>query len=423
MTVFKSNRKENGVRPKKSLESRRHFLKKGLAGMAGISILPGLEKARPLRETEVTEKRSRIIYRRLGRIGVDVPLISFGCGATNNANLVQAGLDAGMIHLDTANSYDGGGNETMLGALLKGRPRESYVIATKLGVPQDMRTGLIPKNVTALELKSNLQKLMDDSLKRLQLDYVDILYLHGVGKPELVAEKMLKEVILEFKKQGKTRHLGVSVHRNEPAVIDATVDEKIFDAVLTAYNFRQPHREEVRKAIARAAGSGLGIVVMKMMAGVYWDRERQRPINVLAAMKWVLQDENVHTIIPGITTFDQLEQDWALMNDLSLSAQEKADLRLGDETGLTGMFCSQCGQCESQCRYRLDIPTLMRCYMYAHGYQRPAKAKRILLKLDPDSITCRECSECAVSCRMGFNVAEKIKDIHRVLDIPEEFLA
>jgi len=410
------------VKSKKYLESRRHFLKKGIAGMAGISILPTLGKARSPKKTEDTEQRSRIVYRRLGRVGVDVPVVSYGCGATNNPNLVQAGLDAGMIHLDTANSYDGGGNETMLGALLKDRPRDSFVIATKLGVPQDMRTGLIPKNVTASELKSNLQKLMDDSLKRLQLDYVDILYLHGIGKPELVAEKMVKEIILEFKKQGKTKHLGVSVHRNEPAVINAVVDEKIYDAVLTSYNFRQPHRDQVRKAIARAARAGLGIVVMKMMAGVYWDRERQRPINVLAAMKWVLQDDNVHTIIPGITTFDQLEQDWALMNDLSLSAQEKADLRLGEKTGLTGMFCSQCGKCEFQCHFQLDIPTLMRCYMYAHGYQRPAKAKHILLKLDPDSISCRECSSCAVSCRMGFNVSQKIRDIHRVLTVPDEFL-
>lgn len=408
---------------KKSLESRRHFLKKGIAGMAGISILPVLGKARSPEKTENSEQRSRIIFRKLGRIDVDVPLISFGCGATNNPNLVQAGLDAGMIHLDTANSYDGGGNETMLGKLLKGRSRDSFVIATKLGVPQDMRTGLIPKNVTASELKSNLFKLMDDSLKRLQMDYVDILYLHGIGKPELVAENIVKEIILEIKKQGKARHLGVSVHRNEPAVINAAVNEKIYDAVLTSYNFRQPHRDEVKSAISRAAKAGLGIVAMKMMAGVYWDRERQRPINTLAAMKWVLQEENVHTIIPGITTFDQLEQDWALMNDLSLSAQEKADLKLGEKTALTGMFCSQCGQCESQCRYGLDIPTLMRCYMYAHGYQRPAKAKRILSKLDPDTIACRECSDCAVSCRMGFDVAEKIGDIHRVLTVPDEFLA
>jgi predicted aldo/keto reductase-like oxidoreductase len=285
-----------------------------------------------------------------------------------------------------------------------------------------MRTGLIPENITPSELKSNLRKLMDDSLRRLQLDYVDILYLHGVGKPELVADKMVREIILEFQQQGKVKHLGVSVHRNEPAVIQATVNEKIYDVILTSYNFRQPHRDKVKQAIALAAKAGLGIVGMKMMAGVYWDRERKQPINALAAMKWVLGDANVHTIIPGITTFDQLEQDMALMNDLSLSPREKMDLKLGEKTAMTGLFCSQCGICISQCRSQLDIPTIMRCYMYAHGYQKPAKAKRVLQQIDPDRITCRECSHCSVSCQMGFNVPEKIKDISRILDIPDDFL-
>ena len=97
----------------------------------------------------------------------------------------------------------------------------------------------------------------------------------------------------------------------------------------------------------------------------------------------------------------------ALMNDLSLSPAEKSDLKLGEKTAMTGLFCSQCGTCVAQCRARLDIPTLMRCYMYAHAYQKPAKAKRVLEKIDSDLLTCRECSSCAVSCLMGFKVAKK----------------
>ena len=400
-------------------KSRRNFLKQGIAGVAGVSILP---RTLASRDGEKTDKPNKIVFRKLGRVGARVPVISYGCGATDNPNLILAGLEAGMTHLDTANSYDGGGNETMLGKILKDRPRESYILATKLGLPQDMRTGLLPKDLAPAEFRTNMRKLMADSLKRLQLDYVDILYLHGIGKAELVAEPMVKEIFLEFQKQGRVKHLGVSVHRNEPAVIRATTAEKIYDVVLTSYNFRQPHKAEVKKAIAEAAAAGLGIVGMKMMAGVYWDRARKHPINAVAAMKWVLQDENVHTIIPGITSFDQLEQDMAMMNDLSLSARERADLKLGEKPALTGLFCSQCGTCQDQCRFKLDIPVMMRCYMYAHGYQRPGKAQGILRKLNPDTLTCRECDTCAVTCPMGFDVPAKIRDIHRVLAVPEEFL-
>lgn len=410
------------MKQKKLTESRRNFIKKGVAGVAGISFLPTFIKAKSQHVDKAAKEKEKIICRKLGRTGIQVPLISYGCGATDNANLVIAGLDAGMVHLDTANSYGGGTNETMLGDVIKDRPRESFVIATKFGIPQDMRTGLFPENIKPSEFRADMRRLMDQSLKRLQLDHVDILYLHGIGKPELVGEKLVKEVILEFKNEGKIKFLGVSVHRNEPAVIRATVNEKIYDIILTAYNFRQPHKEEVKKAIAHAAKAGLGIVGMKMMAGVYWDRERKHPVNATAAMKWVLQDENVHTIIPGITTFDQLEADMALMQDLSLTPQEKADLKLGDKTALTGLYCSQCGLCQSQCRFQLDIPTLMRCYMYAYGYRRPIKAKRILQKMNLEKISCRECSSCAVSCQMGFNVPQKIKEIIRILEVPEDFL-
>lgn len=403
--------------------SRRDFLKKGISSAAGISLLPVLGKGEENTRTKGIDKK-KIIYRRLGRTGITVPIIS--CGSTQNGNLVGAALDMGIRHLDTAHGYGGGANESMLGEVLKGRPRDSFIIATKIPAPQDNRTGLIAKvvgkEISPADMKKDFQERMDLSLKRLGLDYVDILYLYDIAAPDNVRFQPVKEVLLDLKKQGKTRFLGVSTHQNEPEVIRAVVEEKIYDVVLTAYNFRQPHREEVKKAIAYAAKVGLGVVGMKVMAGVYWDRERKHPINAKAALKWVLQDENVHTIIPGISTFDQLETDMLIMQDLSLTPREKADLVAGEKNAVTGLYCSQCGDCRSQCRYHLDIPTLMRCYMYAYGYKEPAKAKSILQEKDLEVITCRECYSCAVSCKMGFAVSEKIRDITRILDVPDDFL-
>ena len=92
-------------------------------------------------------------------------------------------------------------------------------------------------------------------------------------------------------------------------MLDAAVECGIYDVVLTAYNFRQKNKEEMGEAMARAAKTGIGIVAMKTQAGAYWDKERQEPINMKAALKWALQNENVHTSIPGFTAFDQLELD------------------------------------------------------------------------------------------------------------------
>jgi len=158
------------------------------------------------------------------------------------------------------------------------------------------------------------------------------------------------------------------------------------------------------------------------MAGVYWDKERKHPINAKAALKWVLQDENVHTTIPGIATFDQLELDMSVMEDLTLTPKERGDLKLGQKTAMTGLYCAQCGRCRLQCRYNLDIPTMMRSYMYAYGYKNPAKAKETLQSLDLSNLPCDRCPTCHVQCTMGFDVRDKVIDIARIKHVPKDFL-
>jgi predicted aldo/keto reductase-like oxidoreductase len=251
---------------------------------------------------------------------------------------------------------------------------------------------------------------------------VDILYLHSVVKREAVLFEPLLSALVKLKKEGKTRFIGVSTHGNEPEVIRAAVESKEHDVVLTAYNFRQPHVAEVEKAMSEAAKAGLGVVAMKTQAGVFWDRERQQQINMKAALKWVIRNEDVHTTIPGIGTFDQLEENVSVMEDLTLTEKDKEDLRLGEEMGMNGLYCEQCGTCVAQCDKNVEIPTLMRSYMYTYGYGNLAKAKEALGAVDLSSIPCDSCDNCRVKCTMGFDVKHRIEDIARIKDVPEDFL-
>jgi predicted aldo/keto reductase-like oxidoreductase len=400
-------------------KGRREFFKKGILGIAGISVLPSLTKGESA-EKKVTKKEKKIIHRTLGRTNIKVPVISLGA---TGPEITRAALEAGIVHLDTANRYGAGRHETMLGEVLKERPRESFVIGTKIIPYLNNRTGLPSEKISYSEFRKDFRKKMADSLKRLQMDYVDILYLHGVETPVTLKNQLIKEIMLELKEEGKTRYLGTSFHHNELILIKATADEKIYDVLLATYNFRQPHREEVKKALAYAAKTGVGTIAMKVMAGAFWDSKRKYPVNAKAALKWVLKDTNLHTTIPSPENFDQLETDLSVMEDLTLTPQEQEDLRFGEKHSLAGLYCAQCGKCRSQCRYNLDIPTMMRSYMYAYGYKNPAKAKETLLEKNPKEITCRSCNTCAVFCTMGFDVSKKIKAINRVLDIPDEFLA
>ena len=86
-----------------------------------------------------------------------------------------------------------------------------------------------------------------------------------------------------------------------------------FDVILTSYNFKQTYVNEMNSAIKKANQAGIGIVTMKTMAGGgFLDKEKTKPINSSAALKWVLSNPDVTTTIPGMTDFDQLGSEYQI---------------------------------------------------------------------------------------------------------------
>ncbi len=384
---------------------RRSFLKWGAAGLAGLCVKPAAGSG-PGGQSSAASPGPKLIHRTLGRTGIQLPVVSMGVMNSDNPNLIRAALDRGIVLLDTAHGYQRGRNEVVIGEALRGRPRDSFVIATK--VPAEPTTEAYLKNAEV-------------SLQRLGLDHVDILNSHDVSSRSEVEFEPVLKALEKLKKDGRARSVGVTTHSHEPEVIRAAAETGFHDVVITAYNFRQAHREEVRAAIAEAAKAGVGVIAMKTLAGRYWDKERKQPINTAAALKWVLNDPNVTTAIPGMTTFDQLEADLAVMAGLALTEQEKNDLRLN--TGSAGLYCQQCGQCLEACRESLPVPSLMRGFMYAYGYGNLGAAYDLLHRLDLPGEPCRNCSDCAVRCVQGIDVADRIKDVTRLRNLPDSLFA
>lgn len=397
---------------------RRNFLKLGAAGAAAFLAKPAAGLGRKEQTPAPPEKGRKIITRTLGKRGIKLPVVSMGVMNSDNPNLVRAALDRGIVMLDTAHGYQRGNNETMIGGVIKGRPRDSFVIATKVPAPgRDRRTGAVPSDARP----EPFIETFNLSLQRLGLDYVDILYQHNVQAREQALNEGVLSALQKIKKDGKARFIGVTTHANEPEVIRAAIESRVHDAVLTSYNIRQDHREEVRKAIAEATQAGIGIVAMKTQAGGYWDNLKLKPINMKAALKWVLNDPNVTTAVPGMTTFDQLEADLSVMTDITLTEQEMKDLRL--EAQGAGFYCQHCGQCLPACPAGLPVPDIMRSYMYAYAYRNRTAAQDLLNELALSKSPCQSCAACSVRCAKGYDVAARIKDIVRLKNVPAEFLA
>jgi len=402
---------------KKSLD-RRGFIKSGILGLAGTAAGSAFLKSGPRRTGYPRTEEEKFIYRTIGKTGIKIPVVSMGVMNADNPNLVAAALDEGIVMLDTAHGYQKGKNEEMIGNVIKGRDRDSFVLATKVASSKDRRTGLYPPD-------KDVQSFQDEfeiSLTRLGLDYVDILNIHNISVKETVFFEPALKFLEKMKKDGKARFVGFSTHRNQHEMLDAAVECGVYDVVTAAYNFRQDNHKEIGEAMARAAKAGLGIVAMKTQAGVYWDKERQQPINMKAALKWVLQNEYVHTTIPGFTAFDQMRSDLSVMEDLTLTPEERADLRLEEGKTHAGLYCQQCGTCQEQCPSNVDVPTLMRSYMYAYGYKNLSLAQSTIEDLE-ENLPCSDCRSCTLSCPNGFDVAGKVQDIIRLRAVPREFLA
>ncbi len=387
---------------------RRKFLKLSAAGAAG-SILAGSGTLHagtfPVNETKAN---NGIIHRTLGRTGMRIPVVNLGVMRVDNPRIVTMALDGGMTLLDTAHGYQNGRNEEMLGRLLANRPRDTFYLATKVSARGD--------DMSAEEFISTFEI----SLERLGLDYVDILYLHGPSSRAAVLQEEHLGALVKLRKQGRVRFIGVTTHSNEPEVVRAAVESGEYDVVCPAYNFNMENLADLKQAIAEAAGAGLGVIAMKTMAGAYWDRERQDPINTRAALKWALQNTNIHTSIPGVTAFHELEDNFEVMRDISITPDEIGDLRL--DKANAGMYCIGCEKCIEQCPQKLPVPDIMRSYMYAYGYRDLSLARSTMDSAGLNGPACQSCNACTVQCTRGFDIAEKIKDIDRIRHIPSDFL-
>jgi predicted aldo/keto reductase-like oxidoreductase len=393
--------------------SRRDFLRSGLV-LAAAAAIPSCSNDQK-KQIERPPKYP-LVKRTLGRTGIEIPIISMG-GSSWDESVYFAAMESGIIFIDTDHMYRNGKHERFLGRVIKRRPRESMIVSTRINIDKDRRTGMYPKGTRGEEFLKPFEKC----IANLDVDYLDILSLHSVMSVQEAVFPPALETFQKLKSEGRTRFLGVSVHGYEPDVIRAITDCGVYDIIFISYNFKQRHREEIRNAIAYAADAGLGIIAMKTQAGAFLDRERTKPVNHRAAIKWVLGDTNVHTVIPGFSSIEQMKMFLSVMNDLELTPEEQADLALAHS--LEGLYCQQCGSCVGQCRYGVEIPAYMRAYMYAYGYRNPGQARDTIKEISPAIPSCGRCGDCTVSCTMGFDVRDRVLDIVRLRDVPEDFLS
>lgn len=392
--------------------NRREFIGKTAAGVFSAGLGLPLLKGNSLPQKTTEEIPTRI----LGRTKLRIPILSFGVMNSDSPNLIRKAIDIGLKHLDTASVYLRGNSEMSIGKTLdEDKSRDKIYLATKMRFARDNDKNIFLSSGPAREplaTKENFQKQLETSLKRLRTDYVDILYLHSCYSPEMATYEPMMEALVKAKKDGKTRFIGTSTHKNEPAVIRATVDAGIYDVVLTAQSVVLNRKEDIKKAIAYAASKDIGVVAMKTHGGVEKNKEADSGIDHKSAFKWVLSDENICTTIPGMTTFEQLDFNFNVIKNYALTAGEEMAVRRASSSQ-NPLYCQNCRSCISSCPKEVEIPSLMRAYMYAEGYGNLLHAEMTaeVLPEDKGLKTCAECSTCAASCQYGIKIYDRLQSL------------
>jgi predicted aldo/keto reductase-like oxidoreductase len=347
-----------------------------------------------------------IIKRKLGKTGIEIPIVSMGVMNADNPAVVKESYSIGVRFFDTAAGYQNGRNEEMVGRVIKelGVRKEVY-IQTKIHTPR-----LNSADAVAKQMLSDF----DNCLKRLQMDYVDILLVHGPSVAEM-NDPGVKQAMAEIKKLKKASHIGVSTHMDHANVILDAAKGGLYETVTVAYNFTQAQETALLDAIKKASAAGIGIIAMKTQAS-----GRRGPgapagpaVNQTAALKWVLRHQEITTAIPGYTNFDNMNEDFSVAFNLDYTSEEKKFLS-DKNLSASVQFCQQCSECRPSCPKGVDIPTLMRTHMYAAKYGNFVHARATLDEIAANAslANCSQCSgECSAKCANHVGIAENIRDL------------
>jgi hypothetical protein len=333
----------------------------------------------------------------------------------SDPSVIERAADMGIIHFDSARSYQSGNNERMVGAALKGK-RKQVILSSK----SESKTG-----------KEALAEL-DTSLKEMGTDYLDIWYLHNKSAPAEVTDDLL-EAQRSAKKAGKIRFAGVSTHYNMDQMLAHLAKLGQTDVVLTTYNFsmknvamdNQPARAaDMTAAIQAARKAGMGIVAMKTLAGglsrvsrgdrLYGASQDSVKKTIgregapLAAIKWALKNPSLDTAIVCMTDHDQLDENLRAMAEPYTDKDEKLLNEL--LAYISPMYCRMCGACGGVCDKGVPVPDMLRFLTYVEGYGQFALARGKFLELPEQvrSIRCSDCGSCSVQCPNGVQVRDRV---------------
>lgn len=395
------------MRKERSKIDRRDFLKTMGAAGVGSVFAAAIGKAGTTGPNVPAETKQpgfpQVPTRKLGKTGADVPMLSFGAmfDITANRVILHNCLKWGVYYWDTARSYAGGNSEIGISQYLAKNPeaRKKIFLVTKASGAG--------KEPTPQAIVKKVEELLDESLKTMNTDYIDLYYgIHGLKDPAQLDEP-LKKWAEDAKKRKLIRYFGFTTHTNMADCLQAAAKLDWIDAIMLKYNYRLMQDAKMQAAIDACYQKGIGLVAMKTQALRRTEEVEDADEKLLehfhkqgftagqAKIKAVLDDGKIATACVGMQTVSHLTENvGAVLDKSKLSRADKDALAEYARSTCNG-FCAGCANiCESAISADMPyISDIMRYLMYHNSYgqkqmarelfaQIPAEARQRLLNID-----------------------------------------
>jgi predicted aldo/keto reductase-like oxidoreductase len=383
-------------------------------------------------------------YRPLGKTGLQASILGFGamrlpklddgtCDFEKAVPILRRAIDLGVTYIDSAHGYINGTSEVAVGKAIHGYDRSRLIIATK-----------IPSNDEEPAKGDVWRAKLEIALKRLDTPYIDVMHFHSlrwdafsdrVSKPGMALEAALRA-----KSEGLIHHLAFSCHDTVDNVAKL-IDTGVFGSMLVQYNYLDRHNEP---AIAHAAKSGMGVVVMGPVAGgrlaipaaIAGKNDATETNAAEIALRFVWSNPNVTVALSGMNQIAHVEENTAAAaRNAALSEDERAQVAalLARNQDLANLYCTGCSYC-MPCPNNINIPENFRYMNWYRVWGLEEEAKKAYANLGPNGAwgpwagkieglraeECLECGECEPLCPQHIPIIEQLKEVAATLAAQEQ---
>ncbi|AEE95950.1 aldo/keto reductase [Mahella australiensis] len=371
-------------------------------------------------------------YRDFGNTGIKVSLLGFGAMRLPmiNANgndvvdedkaipLIHRAFELGVNYIDTAPGYCNKTSEIAVGKALKGW-RDKVYLSTKN--PIEDASG------------DNWRRRLEDSLKNLDVDYIDFYHMWGINWQTYIDSIDVPngpmEAAHKAKKEGLIKHISFSFH-DVPENMIKIIDTGNFESVLCQYNLLDRANEE---AIAYARSKGLGVVIMGPVGGGRLGEPSSQIQNLLPgkakstaemALRFVMANPNVSCALSGMSSIDMVEENVkvaSLLGALNDKERQIIDQMLEENKRLADLYCTGCNYC-MPCPTGVNIPLNFQVMNYhrVYGLTEYAKSQYARIGIDDNmsggkAEDCTECGTCVPLCPQGLDIIKQLRETAEAL--------